>query len=301
MRYAILISVVVLFFCSCADNSKKELEMIKFLNEGLVNSTKAITYSNYSIYHSFEEKLRDFKYYNVEKWRVKAEQVRLASDSAVQYINQIKHKVQDTLGLNEDIVKNLIDVRSEELFDRLIQYRNSLLLINSSMTIQFINSLKFFSDDFDYRESNAAKFRDFFFSKTSTLRVLVTLNKFENNVKINENDLINYCLAQVYSGCNFFSRFSAIVGQSINYVKGGDSIEINGGVGYFSTVAKTVMKINGVEVEANNDGVATYKLKSSTKAGIHKVLVTIEYISQDSTQESKTYNIEYTVIDPHQK
>ena len=149
MRYAILIAAIVLVFCSCTDNSKKELEMIRFLNEGLVNSTKAITYSNYSIYHSFEQKLRDFKYYNVEKWRLKAEQVRLASDSVVEYINQIKHKVQDTLGLNEDIVKSLIDERSEDLFHRLIMHRNSLLLIDSSMTIQFTNSLNFFSDDFD--------------------------------------------------------------------------------------------------------------------------------------------------------
>lgn len=301
MRYSIFFSAIVLFFCSCAGDSKRYQETIKLLNDGLVQSTKAITNNNIATYHAFDQKLHDQSYYNVEKWQQKAEQVRLVSDSVVQYINELKDKFQNDSGPNSKILNSLTDERNDELYMRLINYRKSILSIDSALTNEFKTKFKLFSGEFDTAGSNNKEFINTFLIKNSTLEIIASLNRFESNIRVNENDFITFFLGQIHESCRYFSSFCTIIGQSVNTVKGGDYIELTGGVGYFSTEAKPVMKVNGISVECNSDGISTYKLKSLTKVGKHIIPVAIEYIDQHNAKESKIYEIEYTVIDPNQK
>ena len=52
-------------------------------------------------------------------------------------------------------------------------------------------------------------------------------------------------------------------------------------------------------IDANAEGVMVYKFKTPLEAGEYNKAVKIEYTKPDGTREFRTYNIEYTVINPN--
>jgi hypothetical protein len=90
------------------------------------------------------------------------------------------------------------------------------------------------------------------------------------------------------------------VTQSSSYVKAGEKIEINAGIGYLSTTLQPKITINQKLFQLNENGVAVYKFKTPLKAGKYYMSVKIEYTEQDGAKGLMEKNIEYTVIEPKQ-
>lgn len=313
MRYFISALAILLFFSACKDNSKNELRILAIINDGLNQSSTTILESNNTIYKALDSRLQDPDYSHAEIWQPKALRVKVITANVIKYLDDLKAILKNDAGIknnddnklssevNAGSVNKVFDLKGKELYDSLLSYRKTILSVDSLLKNEFEHTFKLFSKNFDYNKSDFKEFKNAYFNNISAIAAISVLNKFENDILINENSVILFCLSKIYNHfCGYYTNYRSIIGQSVNYVKGGDYIEITSGIGYFSTTAKPTMKINGILIEPDADGVMIYKLRVSTKIGKHITPVLIKYTASDGTIQSKTYGIEYTVINPKQ-
>jgi hypothetical protein len=287
-KVLLLFSLSTLIF-SCTNNSRSD-EAFKALEEGLVNSNKAIASSSETIYHSLQEKLYDPA--TVEKariWYPKAEMVRNLSKKMTNYIETLKTEVREEAGLQNK--------KANELFIHLSNYKRGLMQVDSAMTVNFGSNIVITSYSFDSLRGNQKEFTSFFFDRLSTEGIISMLNKFQNNVKINENKLLTYCLFKIPSYIDGYNWLAAFAFPNSMYLKAGDKIEITAGVGSFNRSALPKIIVRGKNIPINEMGVAIAKFKASTKPGKHFVPVEISYTDQDGKRQTIAKTIEYTVLE----
>lgn len=311
MRYAILISAIILFFCSCLNDSGSNLEVFRTSDAGFKMSTETITSSNMQIYYALESRLHDPQYRRAEIWQPIAMQIHLISDSIAQYVNELKIELKKEAGSytkngielyheeNIKAVNLLFKKKGKELFDKLIRYRGGVLLVDSLLTNEFKHRMALFSNDFDYPKRNEQEFIKNFFNDIPSIAAMALLSKFENDIKINENRFITFCFNQTYHGFCGYNRYVPLFVQSSNYLKVGDDLEIIAGIGSFSVESLPEVTIDGKIIPANVDGFSVYKFKTSN-AGKYVKPVKIQYTKPDGTKGVMTKNIEYTVIASNQ-
>lgn len=312
MRYIIPGLAILLFFSSCKDNSKSDLAVFRAADEGLRQSINTISISNNIIYKAFEDRLRDpFNSERTKIWYPKAMLVKTLSDSMIKYIGEVKSDIKneapDKTGDKESFNQNDLNVaehvfeshnKGKELFEKLIKYRQDLLSIDPELNKVFSPILIVFAKGFDYTGNDSKIFTKTFFNKIPAIAAMAMLSKFENNVKIIENNFITFCLSNGYSTfCGFSERPWPLVTQSTNYIKGGELIEITAGVGSFSFALQPKAIIDEKEISADENGVMIYKFKTPLKAGKYTKPVKMEYTTPDGNPASMTKNIEYTVIE----
>jgi hypothetical protein len=206
----------------------------------------------------------------------------------IEHIEKLKTEVRKEKSLSH---KSLIDLHSQ-----LLKYKNDLLNTDSSLRMEFENVIMITERSFDTIKTDPNDFPRIFFKHTSAEAKLATLTKFQNNIKINENQMIRFCDLKVTGIIiDYYGTYSAMVNQSSNYVKSGDQIEISAGVGTFSLKAKPLITINGKNVSPETDGVAYYAFKVSEKPGKHYIPVKIMFIDQDGKKQTISKLVMYTV------
>jgi len=94
-----------------------------------------------------------------------------------------------------------------------------------------------------------------------------------------------------------YDHFTPFVKQSSNYLMPGEELEINAGVGAYSSAAKPQININGQSIAIGQDGSATLKFNVSGP-GARAVPVKVSYTKPDGTKETKTFDVRYTVGTP---
>ena len=182
-----------------------------------------------------------------------------------------------------------------QLNDQLIKYKRGLMAIDSQMTEVFKNTV-FFTSSFDSLDNKHQNINRTFFENTSLIAAKAMLSQLQNNVKIIENGMVQFCNDKIPPPDGYYATYSAIIGQSSTYVRAGEMIEITSGVGYFSSrQAQAEITVNGTNVNIDETGVAVYKFKASTKAGKHIVPVKINFTDQYGNKEVITKDVEYTV------
>jgi gliding motility-associated protein GldM len=106
--------------------------------------------------------------------------------------------------------------------------------------------------------------------------------------------VIQFCHNKVGEVAVRFDTYTAIVGQSSNYVMPGQDIEITAGVGAFSKAALPQIVIGGSNVNIGEDGTAKTKLPGGSN-GDHSIPVRITYTDQDGKQQVINQEVKYTV------
>jgi gliding motility-associated protein GldM len=94
-----------------------------------------------------------------------------------------------------------------------------------------------------------------------------------------------------------YDHFTPFVKQSSNYLMPGEELEINAGVGAYSSAAIPQININGQSIALGQDGSATMKFNVSG-SGAKAVPVSVSYTKPDGTKETKTFDVRYTVGTP---
>ena len=284
----LVISVVFLYSCS---NHSNDIAAFKVLNEGLVNSNKVIDRSNETIYHSFQDKLTDpLTAEKAKIWYPKTETVRELSKDLTNYIEGLKTNVREEAALqNKD---------ANDLYSRLIDYKKNLMQIDSEMTAEFKSNLILTNSSFDSIQNNQKDFAKTFFHSLSGEGTISLLSKFQNNIKVNENKLLMYCLFKIQSVIiDGYDWLSVFVSQNTSYLKSGDKVEITAGVGAFSQRALPEIIIGGKKIPIDVTGVAIASFKAPNKPGKHFVPVEVSYTDQDGKKQTITRTIEYTVLE----
>jgi len=313
MNKLITFIAFVFIFSSCKDNTNNNLSVFKAINEGLEQSNKVISSNNDIIYRVMEERLADPKTSEAMKvWQPKAMKVKELSDSMVNFIRRLKEDLvseagpvkpedKDALERNETVVDHVFQShgKGKELFEKLINYRREMLSVDPILNKALENDVIIFSKYFDQSINDADEFEKAFFNKKPAIAARAMLSQIENNIKVSESNFITFCNSRMCIIEIIYDSFAPLVSLSSSYVKGGDEIEINAGVGAFSTVAQPRITINNISIAVNANGLGIYRLKTPLKSGKYQVPIKIEFTKEDGTKELMTRNVEYTVIEPN--
>lgn len=309
MRYPFFISIMVLFFCSCADDSSDKVRTFSIADEGLQRSSEIISSCTHTIYHSLQERAGYIDNVNAKIWLPKAEKIKSYCDSLTGYINQLKETLKATSGLkmegdsesynesNIEAVNNLFKEKGETLFNKLVSFRQNVLSVDTELNRSFSPMIPVFTKGFDYSTSDPQKFNAFFFRNIPPAAAMVVLSKFENNVKLVEYIAMMYCHDKGSPVIIHDDFPELLITQNSNYVKPGGEIAVTAGIGIFSTAMKRKVIINGKVIALGDEPTASYNLKAGTHPGKYTVPVTIDFMQPDGTTATMQKNIQYTVID----
>lgn len=305
--------LVVLIFEGCADKIKTDLNAFKVLDESLMNSNALIHDNSSTVFSDLENRMADPR--SVEKakiWYPKAQMIGDLSNQMFSYIEGLKSELKKEAGLKmtekgdstfKEADKNAVmhvfikNEKGVELYQRLKQYKQDVLNTDSQISSSFKNVLTT-SADFGTSVSNAQDFEKNFFDDVPVVAALAVLTKFQSNVKIDENKLIDFCHNQTASGVIGGHRFNVgFAAINNSYVKAGQRLEITAGIRSFSKWPEPTILINNKKIPIEVDGVALYKFTASDKAGKHFIPVEISFIDEDGNKKTYTKNIEYTVGD----
>ena len=257
--------ILVTSFFSCSEKNNND-EILKRMEESLINSSKVINLSTMTNLKALEQKTTDPATMERAKiWFAKAEQVvKLSTDI---YNHLEKGKIQ----MKED------GFSADSLYQQLVNYKTNILIIDSSIWQEFRNN-------FDFLIKN---------KPVKTSQSLVTL---QNDIKVVENKITTYFNTKVTSSIFSFDTYSVIVGQNSTYLKAGEIFEINAGIGAFSRKGQPVININGENIELGEAGYALFKTKVQKIPGQYKIPVKIDFFNQTTgKQEIHELNVEYTV------
>lgn len=264
-----------LIFSACTNKSNNNADTIKRLEENLIESNNSINTSTTVVLQTLEQKFTD-PYYSNEKssiWLNKAKSVIKISGEYYDYINSIKKQ------------ENLNDTSFKQLNKKLLIYKESILGIDNAIMDEFNDSFEFINKP----EELGPKI-----TSVSVRSALLTL--LQNNIKIIENKIIAFCNTKVGIFSDWYTSYSAIVGQSSSYIKAGEEISITAGVGTFSGAALPIININGKNIAIGEEGFAIYKIKTAKVPGIYPIPVKLDFINVTTgKKEVKEVKIKYTV------
>lgn len=302
----ITIFILVVFLAACSDRSENELAVFKALDESLVNSNQVINKETVMLSLVLEEKTKDYSTaYKANIWYPKALTVQKQTADIISHLEELKKTLKKEAGLNDtnnsfnpsdkDAVKLLFRNKGIDLYERLKQYKRDVLAIDSQVAIVFSDKIVLTMQSFDTLKSEQQNIIKTFFTDISTAAAIAMLSQFQNNAKVIENRIVQFCNNKVAS-TDYFTIYSAIIAQNYSHVKAGGKMEITAGVGYFSVrEARPEVTVNGKNIEIDESGTAVYTFKASKKAGKYVLPVNIIFIDQDGKKQSVTRNVEYTV------
>jgi len=290
-RNSVSVFLPILIFTTCADKSKTDREIIQALNESIVSSNQMMATSSNDMMLAFEERLRDPASGERSRlWYPKAVKIQLLSNEILRYIESFKADINSKPNF------------SSEVFEKLMNYKRDILLIDPKITDEFQKSIKVFTRTIDSATANQKDLFQDYFDNVSTLSALAMLNKVQNNVRVIEEKAIAFCYEQssrLSFGPCIIDFPVALINSTI--VQPGEKIEVTAGVGSFYTNKNTEVFIYGQPTAVKNEGVAIYRFKAELVTGKYYIPVKIHYTDQNGYQQTVQKEIEYTVANIQQQ
>lgn len=289
-----IVPLALLVLLSCSNNRTENYTAFEILNEGLANSSAKIDSESNSLYRLMEAKLLDPKFSpQANLWQPLAYKIQLFSDNLFIYIDSLKND----LNQQPDFFKT--NEKGNELFNRLINYKQNLLELNPEINALFKNRVLLISKPFDFRISTQRDFNQFFLNNPSTDDKLALLTKFQNNIRIIENDIASFCHSKIDTTVSDYNNFTLLISQSGYDVSGGQDIQLLVGVGIFSKASRPKIIIDGNRKSIGENGAVDYTFKASTKAGIHTIPIKVYFTNLKGVTESKSDTVKYSVAKKH--
>lgn len=232
--------------------SAEILNAFKIVDSSLTNTNKTINQSTLTILASLDEKRSEpATATKANEWYPRAVRAQQLSKEINDYIQSIKTKILtaadykvengDTSYKMEDLdIATRIMISEKEgpkLRQKLEEYKKNLLGIHPSIGQEFKSTLQVNTNMPAVQDKSNNTWELAYFHMVPTVASVTILSKFQNDVKTSENKVVAYCHEQVGKVQVRFDTYTAIVGQSSNYVMPGQEVEIMAGVGAFSKAA----------------------------------------------------------------
>ncbi|HRE51351.1 MAG TPA: gliding motility protein GldM [Flavitalea sp.] len=302
MMYLVLTALLAL------NVSSEILNAFKTVNRSIDNANNVLISNNNTIYQSFADKLADPKTATkASEWKPKADQAQALTREVYDYIEDLKIKVRDAAGYkpdskdsvgyesNLDASTRIMDTQGEgeKLKNRLEKLKQDLLAIDPEIGQEFANKLPI---DLSVPKSQTgnknATWTTTYFHMTPAIAAITILNKFQNDVKSSENQIVTYCHNKIGEVAVRFDKYGFVGGLSSSYLMPGEKLKVYAALGATSSGAAPTILINGKPVAANGDGIAETEFPVS---GSGTVNVVIRYKDQDGVDQEIKKPLEYTV------
>ncbi len=290
--------------------SAEILNAFKTVDNSLNKTNTTISNSTATIMQSFQEKMSESATAaKARLWYPKAQTAQQLSQEMYIYIDNLRNRIHKEAGFdpakngdstfkedNQDIATRMMITNGEgkKLQDKLSEYKKKLLAIDPIISQQFGNNLQVDLSMPKVQNKGNKTWQSAYFYMVPTVAAMTILRKFQNDVKTSENRVVAYFHEQVGKVAVRFDTYTAIVGQSSNYVMPGQEVEIMAGVGAFSKAAQPQITINGSGAALGEDGAARVKFAAGS-LGNHSVPINITYVDQEGNKQTISKTIEYTV------
>jgi gliding motility-associated protein GldM len=291
--------------------SAEILNAFKTVERSLSTTNTTINNSTNTILASLQEKMSQGE--TAEKariWYPKAQRAIELTKGLNEYINGLKSEILKGAGFdpvkngdstfkedNQDVATRIMveQGRGKELKAKLEQYKKDIVSLDASLAKEIETYLKQIDLSAPPTKNKANNtWESAYFRMVPTVAATTMLTKFQNDIKTSENRVVALFHEQVGKVEVRFDTYTAIVGQSSNYVMPGQEVEIMAGVGAFSKAAQPAITINGQSVGLAEDGQAKLKMQGGG-LGKHSVPVVIRFKDQDGKDQVINKTIEYTV------
>jgi hypothetical protein len=307
LPFATTIIFLVSFCCfSSCTNSRQDVAAFIALNKSLEENNEILLHQIERSYHSLQRKLLDPK--SVEKAKAIMPQVTIIFKSSTVFINYIDTIVAD---IREEA--NLENTSGRQVFDeanrtaarkifteqrltvlkkKLAQFRSEMFGIDTFASSQLSSII----DDILTEENKTI---DHFSSGgLPAIGAVSMLTRLKNKVRIVQQLLIHFCDSRISNhDDNYYTEFYALATLSSKYVKPGEEVEVNAGIGAFSLKAKPKIILNGNNIPVNTQGIAVYKFKAPKKPGKYFITSVIEFSGYDTTRQSIRKTLQYIVLE----
>ena len=305
MMYLVLTALLAL------NVSAEILNAFKTVNRSIDNANNVLKQNNDVIYKSFIEKLADPKTaIKAHAWKPKADQAQALTKKVYDDIEVLKEKIKtaggfkpgakDSIGFesNLDASTRIMDKEGEgeKLKNELAKLKQDLLAIDPEIGKEFANKLPI---DLNIPKSQSGNLSNSwttsYFHMTPAIAAITILNKFQNDVKSSENQIVTYCHNKIGEVAVRFDKFGFVGGLSSSYLMPGEKLKVYAGLGATSSGAVPSISINGRPVSADVDGIASTEFPVS---GSGTVNVLIRYKDQEGTERTISKPLAYTVGQP---
>ena len=289
--------------------SSEVLNAFRTMNRSFSNASTTIDKKTETIFASLEQKINDPKTRDLAAvWKPRADRARQLSDEMVAHIEALKSRIQNEAGgangghFNEKntnaATKILVDgPAGKELFNKLTDYKKSLLGIDEKINNQFKNSLPLDLSMPEVQNKSNKNWEDAYFRRTPAIAAITVLSKFQSDIKTAEAQVVEYCHNQIGEVQVVYDEFQALATANAQFLLPGSEFTITAGVGAFSKNAKPTVTIDGVAVPLNANGLAEYKATAGGP-GTYTRKVNISFVKPDGTTSTLTKDISYTVASP---
>jgi len=318
------LAVIVLLLVGCRE--RENVSQLKAINQGLELSNVIIRDDCKLIYQAMREKQKDpTTAMSAERWMPMMEKICGHTDSILAKIESFKSillKETDSLrGQNAPVMKVLSEQNGMgyDLLNKIAVFKDSVPAIFKTNEFSAdISSLYTYLNIDIIRLSAIAPLLPGFagnlgkieraeyikkwmsenLAGSSSMMVMIMLNKIENEMLAIKKSLTEYC----YSHCNVvmfcgYNALSPVACLSSSYVKQGQAIEVTAGIGLFNNATKPRVTINGKEIGLNENATAVYRFTANGKPGKHRVPIKIEFTKPDGSQETIGKICEYIIAD----
>ena len=290
--------------------SAEILNAFKIVDSSLTNTNSTINQSTTTILASLNEKRSEpATATKANEWYPHAIRAQQLSQQITSDIQVLKDKILAAAGYNPkengdsaykmedlDIATRIMvnEKEGQKLKQKLDEYKKNLLAIHPLIGQEFKNTLQVNTQMPAVQDKSNNTWELAYFHMVPTVASVTILSKFQNDVKTSENKVVAFCHEQVGKVQVRFDTYTAIVGQSSNYVMPGQEVEIMAGVGAFSKAAQPQIIINGQGVGLGEDGQAKLKMNGGS-LGKHSIPVVIRFKDQDGKDQTINKTVEYTV------
>src|SRR5215204_4435868 len=290
--------------------SAEILNAFKIVDSSLTNTNTTINQSTTTILASLNEKRSEpATATKANEWYPHAIRAQQLSKDLTDYIQTLKNKILTSAGYNPkengdsaykmedlDIATRIMVTEKEgqKLKQKLDEYKKNLLGLHPLIGEEFKNTLQVNTNMPAVQDKSNNTWELAYFHMVPTVASITILSKFQNDVKTSENKIVAFCHEQVGKVQVRFDTYTAIVGQSSNYVMPGQEVEVMAGVGAFSKAAQPIISINGQSVGLGEDGQAKLKMGGGG-LGKHSIPVVIRFKDQDGKDQVINKTVEYTV------
>ena len=305
MMYLVLTALLAL------NVSAEILNAFKTVNRSIDNANSVLTANNKIIYTSFAEKATKPESKEMaEKWKPKADKVKQLADNMVAKIETLKIKIKeyggfvagkkDSLGWesNLDASTRLMDNEKEgaKLEKELTQLKAEMLNVDPEIKAEFSSKLPI---DLSYPESKTGNksnsWTTSYFHMTPGIAAVTILNKFQNDIRASENQIVTFCHNKIGEVVVRFDKLGFVGGLSSSYLMPGEKLTVYAALGATSSGSAPQISINGRPVALNADGIAETDF---AVGGSGAANVVINYKDQAGVLKTITKKLEYTVGQP---
>lgn len=305
MMYLVLTALLAL------NVSAEILNAFKTVNRSIDNANGVLNANNNNIYASFANKLtKPESRAKAEIWKPKADKVKALTAAMYDKIEVLKTKVKeyggyihgnkDSLGYesNLDAATRLMDTEKQgpKLEAELKKLKEDLLNVDPEIKQEFAAKLPI---DLTYPESKTGNksnsWTTSYFHMTPAIAAITILNKFQNDIKTSENQIVTFCHNKIGEVEVRFDKLGFVGGLSSQYLMPGEKLTVYAALGATSSGAAPQISINGRPVSLNADGIAETEFPVS---GSGNANVVIRYKDQDGIEKTINKVLPYTVGQP---